>query len=192
MERPDEPQLHMIWPPAATDVALVECEGYALRPYRAGDRDRFLQLMAHGEFGPWDEAKLRANAAKVISHGWFVAFEEASDTVVGTVMCLHDYTGMHPTTGDIGWLACDPAHRGRGLGAVLTAAATKRFLAAGYRRIQLHTEPFRLAAVRTYLKVGYLPVVDGPEALSSWADVCLRGGWAFRPDAWRAAALVDP
>jgi hypothetical protein len=41
------------------------------------------------------------------------------------------------------------------------SGATKRFLEAGSRRIRPHTEAFRLAAVRSYLKVGHLPVPGG-------------------------------
>jgi len=186
VERSEKPQLHMIWPRDATEAVVTVPPGYALRTYAPGDEDGFLRLMAHGQFDPWDEAKLRENVAKVIPGGWFFATEAGSGAIVATVMCLHDYTGRCPATGDVGWLACDPTHRGRGLGVSLTAAATNRFLEAGYRRIQLHTEAFRLAAVRSYLKVGYLPVADGPEARSSWAAVCARIDWPFRPEVWRA------
>ena len=99
-------------------------------------------------------------------------------------MCLHNYTGRSPFTGDIGWLACDPNHRGHGLGFFLTGCATARFLSAGYERIQLHTEAHRLPAIRTYLKLGYLPVLDLPEVCRLWKKVCGMLGWPFTPDEW--------
>jgi len=143
---------------------------YAIRTFRPADETAFLRLMGQADFDPWDDAKLHDNMAKIIPGGWFFAIEEQSGAVVGTIMCLHNYTGRCPFTGDVGWLACDPAHRGRGLGHVLVAQATRRFLEAGYRRIQLHTEHYRLPAVRIYLKLGYLPVVHGPESRSQWED----------------------
>jgi hypothetical protein len=33
----------------------------------------------------------------------------------------------------------------------------------GYTRIQLHTEYYRLPAVKTYLRLGYLPVIHSQE-----------------------------
>lgn len=176
----------MVWPAGSPEIALSVPQGYAIRTYAAGDEARFLWLMEHGEFDPWGDDKLHDNVARVIPGGWFFAVEQTSRLVVGTVMCLHNYTGRHLFTGDIGWLACDPGHRGRGLGLSLASAATKRFLDAGYRSIQLHTECHRLPAVRVYLKLGYLPVVDTATTELLWESVCTQVGWPFRPDEWHA------
>lgn len=184
MERLDKPQLHMVWPTDATKVACAIPRGYAVRTYAPGDEAHFLRLMAQGDFDPWDDAKLHDNVAKIIPDGWFFAIEERSGAVVGTAVCLHNYTGRCAFTGDVGWLACDPAHRGRGLGHALMAHVTKRFLDAGYRRIQLHTEHYRLPAVHIYLKLGYVPVMASPEAVSLWEEVCAQIGWAFSPNRW--------
>lgn len=110
--------------------------------------------------------------------------ETASESIVGTAMCLHNYSGSTPFTGDVGWLACDPGHRGRGLGYSLTASVTARFLRAGYARIQLHTEYYRLPAVKIYLSLGYLPVIYSREMVSLWQEICEQIGWEFTPDAW--------
>jgi len=185
MEGTETPQLRMVWPIGSPEVPLSVPQGYAIRTYEVGDEARFLWLMEHGEFDPWDDDKLHDNIARVIPGGWFFAVEETSNLVVGTVMCLHNYTGRYPFTGDIGWLACDPGHRGRGLGLSLAGAATRRFLDAGYRSIQLHTECYRLPAVHVYLKLGYLPVIDSPIAKRTWKATCGKLGWPFRPDAWQ-------
>jgi mycothiol synthase len=185
-QRIEKPQLWMVWP---SDRLVLPVEPhrpppYCIRSYRPGDEATFLALMAKTDFDPWDDQKLAYNMGRVIPDGWFFAVESESENVVGTVMCLHNYSGNAPFTGDVGWLACDPKHRGHGLGYALTARAVTRFVQAGYARIQLHTEYYRLPAIKTYLKLGFLPVLDSPEIHSLWAEVCRLLDWAFAPDIW--------
>jgi mycothiol synthase len=185
--RPDEKQqLHMIWPMNKTvgPAELSVSEGYAIRAYVPGDEKSFFRLMIEGDFDKFDDAKLQFNLAKVIPGGWFFATRVDSSAVCGTAMCLHNYTGNTPFVGDVGWLVCSPGDRGNGLGASLTARVTQRFLDAGYSHIQLHTEHYRLAAIRTYLKTGYIPVIESSQAHSLWRDVCARLCWTFAPERW--------
>ena len=176
----------MVWPPIEGIRTIVHNDhpGYTIRTYEQGDEASFLRLMADGEFDAWDEAKMQFNIAKVIPGGWFFAIDDLSQNVCGTVMCIHNYTGKASFTGDIGWLACARANRGRGLGYALMAHATNRFISAGYSQIQLHTEYYRLPAIRIYLRIGYLPVIDSSEIYSIWQDVCNQIEWAFTPDKW--------
>ena len=186
IKHPEKPQLWMIWPPDKLGVALEPntAPGYVIRTYRPGDEANFLSLMGRMDFDPWDDEKLRYNMARIIPDGWFFAVQRASESIVGTAMCLHNYSGSTPFTGDVGWLACDPCHRGQRLGYSLTAYVTARFLRAGYTRIQLHTEYYRLPAVKTYLNLGYLPVIHSQEMVSLWQEICEQIGWEFTPDAW--------
>lgn len=182
----ERPQLQMVWLPNAP-IAHIEPQtaaGYRIRTYQEGDESAFLSLMADGEFGPWDEEKLHFNMARILPDGWFFAVEERSLQIVGTAMCLHNYTGHTPFTGDVGWVVCTPSHRGHGLGYALSAQVTNRFLDAGYKLIQLHTEHYRLPAIKTYLKLGYSPLLGPPAVNELWQDVCETLGWPFTPDSW--------
>ncbi|MBV9471243.1 MAG: GNAT family N-acetyltransferase, partial [Abitibacteriaceae bacterium] len=116
--------------------------------------------------------------------GWLMAIQEESDHIVGSCMALHNYTQRHPFWGDLGWLACDPQHTGQGLGLVLAAAVTSRFMDAGYTQIELHTEHYRLPAIKTYLKLGYTPCLDHIESHEMWEEVCHALGWDFTPQQW--------
>ncbi|MBA3471513.1 MAG: GNAT family N-acetyltransferase [Herpetosiphonaceae bacterium] len=186
MEHPEKPQLHMVWPTASRRLPIdpATAEGYAIRTYQPGDERVFLELMALMDFDPFDDQKLAYNVARIIPQGWFFAVELATMEVAGTAMCLHNYTGDTPFGGDVGWLACRPTHRGRGLGYALSAYVTNRFHEAGYTRIQLGTEYHRLPAIKTYLKLGYLPVMDRPEMDELWAEACRQIGWPFTPERW--------
>jgi mycothiol synthase len=101
-------------------------------------------------------------------------------------MAVHNYTGRYPFWGDLGWVAADPAHVGQGLGIAVVAAATTRLIEAGYRQIQLHTEDWRLAALKIYLKLGYVPSLYTETMPERWRAVCAQLGLPFTPDEWRA------
>jgi len=188
---PVKPQLTMRWPRSRLRDRVPEtlAPGYSIRTYQPGDEHRFSELMKFGEFDSWDEGKIAYNLNRIIPEGWFFIDCNCSQLPVATAMCLHNYSGDAPFTGDVGWLACDPDHRGKGLGLQITAFATNKFLAAGYSKIQLHTEYYRLAAIKTYLKVGYMPVVNGDSMRAMWRDTCHSLGWDFSPRRWRAETL---
>ena len=175
---PEKPQLHMVWPANRPECpsAHLPTGGYCIRTFRSGDEKRFLALMALSDFDPWDEAKLSYNMNRIIPEGWFFV-EDAAGQVVATAMCLHNYSGRSPFTGDVGWVFCHPDHRGCGLGRYLCARVTRRFLEAGYTAIQLHTEYYRLAAIQTYLKLGYVPLIESAEVAALWQEVSTQLGW---------------
>ena len=184
--QPERPQLWMVWRPLKRKrpISLRLARGYCIRTYRPGDEAAFLELMASGDFDPWDRQKLAYNVSKILPQGWFFALQEETKSIVGTAMCLHNYYGRTPFVGDVGWLACHPAHRGKGLGYSLTAQVTNRFCDAGYSEIQLHTEYYRLPAIKTYLKLGYIPRMFCPEMYPLWEGICATIKWPFTPNEW--------
>ena len=188
MTHDQHPTLFMLWPtgaqpaPAEPEIAA----GYAIRTFRPGDQDEFMRLMALTDFDRFDQAKLDYNVARIIPGGWFFAVREATGEVVGTAMCLHNYTGNTPFGGHVGWVYVRPEHTGCRLGYALTACVTRRFLEAGYRRIELGTEHYRLPAIKTYLRLGYRPVLYGPRMPAIWADICAKIGWPYEPERWYA------
>ena len=84
-------------------------------------------------------------------------------------------------------MEADPDHAGRGLGLAVSAAVTARLLQAGYRHIHLYTEHWRLAALKTYLKLGYVPFLYLPEMLARWRALCPQLPWPFTPEPWRSS-----
>ena len=76
----------------------------------------------------------------------------------------------------VGWPAIrhTPA---RGWAASVSAAVTTRLIAVGYRAIHLYTEHWRLVALKSYLKLGYVPFLYAPEMAERWRTIC-RATWA--------------
>jgi len=186
-----EAQLQMVWPePLLNALPAVRLPpGYALRTYRPRDEPRFYEVMALAGWPGWDDEKLRPWLARIPPGSWFMIVHEASGRIVATAMGLHDHSEAHPFGGELGWVACDPAHTGKGLGMAVSAAVTARLIEAGYRAIHLYTEQWRLAALKTYLKLGYIPFLYAPEMAERWRAICAQLGWPFTPEAWRSSGF---
>ena len=172
----------MVWPPSQLDSVpeAAPPAGYTIRTFRPGDEPRFYQLMELAGWPGWDDERLSYSLNRILPDGWFMAEHHASGAVVASAMALHNYKGTYPFWGDLGWLAAHPDHTGQGLGRALSACVVRRFVAAGYRLIHLHTEESRLAAIKTYLKLGFEPCMDGPGSTDQWAPVLDRLGWPTR------------
>ena len=180
----EKPQLLMRWPSSKLSdrVEPNTCDDYTVRGYHEGDESSFLELVGFGDFDPWDDEKLRYNLGQTIPGGFFLATENSTGRPVATILCLHNYSGRIPFCGEIGWTVCHPEHRGKSLGYSIGAHATNRFLDAGYSDIRLRTEYYRLAAIKTYLQLGYVPILDCDETVPMWRDICESLSWEFTPD----------
>jgi ribosomal protein S18 acetylase RimI-like enzyme len=60
--------------------------------------------------------------------------------------------------GNVHMVCALPAHRGRGLGRLVTLAVLRYLHRRGYRSADLTTDDFRLAAIKSYLGLGLVPI----------------------------------
>lgn len=187
-DRESVPQLQLVWPERLLNAApgARPAPGYSLRTYRPGDEPGFFELMDSAGWPDWNDEKLRPWLFRMLPEGWFMAVHVESERIVSTAMATHDHTWIHPFCGELAWLAADPAHRGRGLGTVVSAAVTARFIESGYRCIHLFTEHWRLAAIKIYLKLGYVPYLYSQEQPELWQEICLKLGWPYTPESWQS------
>ncbi len=180
-------QLRMVWPEhlldAPPEVRLPP--GYSLRTYRPEDEPRFFEVMELAGWPGWNAEKLRPWRERILPRGWFMVVHRASGQIVATAMALRDCREFGCQGGELGWVACVPEHRGKGLGMAVSAAATARLIEEGYRHIHLYTEDWRFAALKTYLKLGYVPLLYAPEMLERWQVACARLHWPFTPQLWQ-------
>ncbi len=181
-------QLQMIWPERllnAPPVARVP-PGYSLRTYRQGDEPRFYKVMELAGWPGWNDEKLKPWMARIPPGSWFMAVHDESSEIVATAMGLHDHSEQHPFGGELGWVAGDPAHAGKDLGMAVCAAVTARLIGTGYSDIHLYTEHWRLAALKTYLNLGYVPFLYTLEMPERWREICAQVQWPFTPEGWRS------
>jgi mycothiol synthase len=179
-------QLCMIFPEhrltQPLDVTLPE--GYALRTYQTGDDAGFFALMAQAGFGVWDADRLRPWLPRIVPESWFFIIEAASGEMVATAMGLHDPTDFHPQGGELGWVAANLKQSGKSLGKIVSSAVMARLIAAGYQQIHLYSEDWRPAALKTYLRMGFLPYLYLPDMLERWRVICEQVNMPFTPQGW--------
>ena len=142
-------QLTMEW--EAEEAPRSELpEGYSLRTSRPGDEAAEARLL-DGAIGRWDEerAKKELFSRPEFYHANFF-FVCRGEEPVGTA-------GLWK--GTLHMVAVAEAHRGRRLSRLVCAAVMRRARELGLKRLTLTTDDFRIAAIRTYLKLGWKPVM---------------------------------
>jgi mycothiol synthase len=184
----DYTQLQMLYPagrvPPLPQSFLAP--GYALRNYCPGDEPRFYEVMALAGFDGWNDERLNEWLPRLLPDGWFLGIHAASGQVVASTMAFHGHTAQHPFGGELGWVAADPAHAGKGLGMAVCAAVTGRLVRGGYHNIYLLTDDWRLPAIKVYLKLGYLPWLFKAEMPARWQVICEKLNWPYTPQDWPA------
>lgn len=65
-----------------------------------------------------------------------------------------------PSSGYVHWVGTHPLHTGRGLSLALNIRLLHDFFERGYRDAIVETDDFRLAAIKLYLKCGFIPIYD--------------------------------
>jgi len=183
---PPTMQLQMLWPEEKTAgiPTLSLPDEYSMRTYRAGDDDEFVQLMQAAGFDGWNHDMLGGALRKALPDGIFLSVHTQTAAMVATAMATHNPTDLHTFGGELGWVAAHPDHRGQRLGLAVCTAVMKRYAAAGYRRIYLQTDDWRLAAIKTYLKLGFVPFLFAPDMEKRWREVCEKLDWIFEIDRW--------
>jgi mycothiol synthase len=181
-------QLQMLWPEYLQDISpdslAPEQElpaGYRLRTYQPEDEAEYLAVMHAAGFDSFDHEAVQRWLDKVLPDGFFLVEHLPGGRIVATAMATHNPSPLHPYGGELGWVAGSPEHAGRHLGRVVCAAATARFLRAGYRRIYLKTDDWRLPALKTYLRLGYVPLLYAAGMAERWQAVCAKLDWPYAP-----------
>ena len=187
------PQLHMLWPesPLRSPPPFTPPDGLQLRTYRRGDEPALVYLMGRAGFAGWGAARVTECMGRALPDGYFVVAETDTNRIVAATLAAHNPSPLHPSGGELCWVAADPDYRRRGLGYAVCAAATCRLLRAGYRRIYLKTDDFRLPAINLYLRLGYVPFLFEESMAARWEKICDRLERSCTPEAWPAVGKGD-
>ncbi len=171
MSDPKPKQLEMIWPedrpaPAAPPLPPE----FELRLLRDGEEEAHAELMRSAGFD-WTADRLAEWRQRQLPDGHFVIQHRPDGRLAATAAAYHRPTERHPYGAEIGWVAVAPEFRGRRLGEAVCAAAVARCRAAGYRRIYLKTDDFRLSALRLYLRMGFQPLETDADMAARWRAI---------------------
>lgn len=157
-------QLKMHRSPALPIPLIPPPPGFTIRTMRPGEESAF-SYCCLGEFGI-EAVSPEGFANKLGDIPFSEVFYVCRDDVpVGTATAQLKEEGPF-----LHYIAVHPDWRGKGLGKPLISAVLQRHAALG-REAQgcsLTTDDFRLAAINTYLKMGYLPVLWSGDAEERW------------------------
>jgi mycothiol synthase len=165
-----ETQLRMRRPSLAGLPAPELSGGFSIRAGDESDLAVWAEIM-NGDMGYWDEARAR----------W--EFWADPDLLEGGVQLLVDHRGeirgtatakRSPTDSSTGYLhmvAVAPRLRGCGLGTAISLAALRRMADAKLDAVVLDTDDWRLAAIRTYLRLGFQPDPVAEDHEARWRRI---------------------
>jgi mycothiol synthase len=137
--------------------------------------------------GPEDEPALAALLTTAFGDaGWTVervqrALTQAEDVARVFVLAAEDGTLVatasaqlppgETRTGLVHWVGADPARKGRRIGYAVSLAVLHELKERGCSAAALYTDDFRLPAIKTYLNLGFLPLVTHESHPARWRTV---------------------
>jgi len=157
--------------------------GCVLRAAGHGDADALAELLtsAFAEFH-WTAQRVRESLLDDpnVPATFVVAREDGRLLATASAQRIPAYE----PDGFLHWVASSPEARGLGLGALVSLAAMHRLRELGFRACRLTTDDERIPAIRTYLRLGFLPVVEDDTHPGRWRALAEQ-----LPD-WREAVLA--
>lgn len=114
-------------------------------------------LNASGEFGKITAAEFKRSVIRNLIPSGAALLEHRGEIVAAAATCVVPADAPSAT---LMYVVVSPPHRGLGLGAVVAARAVAAGYAIACPTVVLRTDDDRLAAIRTYLKLGFTPVPD--------------------------------
>lgn len=161
-------QLHMRRPNLVGLGVVIPPHGYQIRIYRKGDEKAWAEII-NGSLGSgWDAERCRRELTGRIQfrpEGLF--FATYAGKLIGTT-CAWTQSPGEMKVGYIHMVGVLPEHRGRRLGYVLCLSALHFFRENGFQSAELHTDDFRIPAVKTYLNLGFKPNYIDKDHRARW------------------------
>ena len=152
------PQLKMIFDAETTPLPeLTVAPGFSLRTIADSELAPYNELRASVGFPVWNPEQLSKFRSKVLPDSMFLIVENSTGRFAASATAETTDMQEHPELGVLGWVMTHPDLRGHHLGRSVSVAAMHRLYEAGYRAFSLLTDDFRLAAVKTYLDLGWKP-----------------------------------
>jgi mycothiol synthase len=142
--------------------------GYGLRHYRPGDEPAWERIIeATFEARHSFDDHMRADPAFLAERIWFVTHGAVPVATASAWVTPR----FGPSIGCLHMVATLPAHQGRQLGFRVSVAALYRFVEEGRREAVLQTDDFRVAALKTYLRMGFEPLLVHDNQRERWLNI---------------------
>ena len=129
--------------------------GYILRAYEPDDLSALATLLTRAFGDPWDEERVRRVLidAPDVEETYVIAHQDRLAATASARVMPDVYAG----SGYLHWVGADPDYQGKGLGTLVSIRVLQHFRDTGLRDAVLETQTYRIPAVRTYLRLGFVP-----------------------------------
>ena len=144
--------------------------GYTLREMRPEEGPTVASVLDRAFADEdWDEARVAAtlNDQQGVKQTLVVDFH-GRPIATASVRLRPD---LFPGSGYLHWVAVDPDYRGHRSGFFVSLAVLHTFVTLGCTDALLETQDHRLAAIHTYLKLGFLPEYRDETHQERWAGI---------------------
>ena len=147
--------------------------GYTIRASHEGEGHHWAGILREAfADNSFDEARfdreMKQHPAYDSDRIFFVC--SSSGLPCGTASAYRD-ASFGETTGMLHYVGVRPSEAGKGLGMAVSLAALNRFREEGLESAFLQTDDHRLAAIKTYLRLGFLPLVVHESHPQRWNTV---------------------
>jgi ribosomal protein S18 acetylase RimI-like enzyme len=169
MDRPDLAGL----PREATIPA-----GFRFVPYEETLLPRWLHLLEHAfpELDYFTPANWREHILDQpqFRPEWVALVERTTDRMLCASAFAWVDRADERVVGRVHWVATHRSVRGLGLGRAVTVAVLRILAQAGFERVMLETQAFRIPAIRLYLSLSFVPTIRSEEDGIAWAGALER------------------
>jgi len=145
--------------------------GYGIRTYRPGDEAAWSYIISKTIGGGSDPERCRR---EIIEKPQFspdrLFFLTWKGKPVGSA-CAWQQKPEEKEAGYVHMVGVLEEHRGKGLGYMLVLKTLYWFREHGFKYATLHTDDFRIPAIKTYLKLGFLPVFTDETHPARWRTI---------------------
>ncbi len=178
----DSPQLRMYFSRFYDLPDLKLPPGVTLKKFEPGDEGRWAAvLQAAGDLGAWSPERAKralSGPARVDSDG--IHFLVVDGKAVATA-CVQ-VNDARPDLPELGYVSVMPEYRGHGFGRLISLAVLKHIEERGHRSCFLRTDDHRLAAIKTYMRLGFDPDLSHSSYPKRWEALWTTLGYrAPRP-----------
>jgi mycothiol synthase len=165
-----EPQLFMRLPELGDlPPARPHEPRYALRAAVPADHGQVGELLSEAFEDRWDAKRVATEFSP--DNGVEATYVVVSPAGVIATAAARRLPDRYPEAGYVHFVGVRASERGQRLGEAVTRRVLVHFAAAGLDQAVLETDDFRLPAVRTYLRLGFVPEPRTPGEARRWSKV---------------------
>jgi mycothiol synthase len=166
----NQPQLFMRQPDlSGLPTALPLEPGSVLRKAVPADHEQLAGLLSEAFGDSWDARRVAEEFSP--GNGVEATYVVAVPAGVVATAAARRLPGRYPDAGYVHYVGARSSQRGKRLGEVVTRRVLAHFAAEGLDQAVLETDDFRVPAIWTYLRLGFVPEPRVPGDVVRWSAV---------------------